>query len=81
MPVTTDAGTSAEQTAEQVVDVPVTTEPGAGVQRTVEQIIDVPDDVEELAQQRPVEQIVSVATETTDRSDAHAGQSRARLGR
>ena len=29
------------------------------------QIIDVPDDVEELAQQQPVEQIVSVATETT----------------
>ena len=43
---------------------PVTTDAGAGVQRTVEQIIDVPD-VEELAQQRPVEQVVSVATETT----------------
>ena len=44
---------------------PVTTEAGAGVQRKVEHIIDVPDDVEELAQQQPVEQVVSVATETT----------------
>ena len=61
---TYDAGTSAQRTAEEVVDVPVTTDAGAGVQRTVEQIIAVPD-VEELAQQRPVEQVVSVATETT----------------
>ena len=62
---TCNAGTSAQQTVEQVVDVPVATEAGAGVQRTVEQIIDVPDDVEKLAQQRPVEQIVGVATETS----------------
>ena len=62
---TCDGGTRAQQTVEQVVDVPVAIEAGAGVQRTVEQIIDVPDDVEELAQQQPVEQIVSVATETT----------------
>ena len=53
---------------EQVVDAPVAT--GAGVQRTVEQIIDVPDDAEEQAQQRPVEQIVSVATETTIQATA-----------
>ena len=65
---TTDAGTSAQRTAEQVVDAPVAT--GAGVQRTVEQIIDVPDDAEEQAQQRPVEQIVSVATETTIQATA-----------
>ena len=65
MPVTTDAGTSGRRTAEQVDDVSFATEAGAGVQRTVEQMIDMPDDVEELARQRPVEQIISVATETT----------------
>ena len=61
---TDDAGTSAQRNVEQVVDVPVET--GAGVQRIVEQVIDVPDDAAEQAQQRSVEQIVSVGTEATD---------------
>ena len=78
VPVTTDAGKSVQRTVGQVVHVPVSTEAGAGVQRTVEQIIDVPGDVEELAQQQPVEKIVSVAHREYDRSDAHAGHSSAR---